>query len=316
MNNYLKLQDILGGDNSWQQGTSATDILNEMTLGININILSSYIMGAYRFEGLPKEIDQNLLWAILTQHSKGVMFLNEKTDKFMFLPFQRQDTKAHNFMYMPPFVKAYDFTKKQYNVRTVGKPNKDEYEGQIMYMSNTSRFNMDLHQVLYFYASKMTQIDRSIDIRRHYHRAPVAFSGSKELEKSFQKLFADISDFKAFYLMTDYMKESLNATNMDANYINDKLYSEKRQYQNEFLNLWGINNNMTEGKKERQIEDEVNANNEQLLINRSNVLNSLQQFCDGFNEKFGCNVTVSYEHDFIEKSMENDLFDMFGGDEE
>lgn len=284
---WNKIQGTLGKDASDNKLYNYEE-MTQQTMGMNISILSSYIMNAYRFNNLPEEIDQNLLWAVLTQQSSGVMFYNEKVNKFMFLPYTRKENvRSYNFMFKPTLVEARDFSGKTYLVRTDGEALDGEMEGVILHISNTSRFNMDLHHMLFYYATKMTDIDRSIDVRRNYHRAPAIFSGDEKLKGTFTKLFEGITDFKPFFMVTDLMMEQFNTMNMDFNYISDKLYGEKKQYQNEFLNLWGINNNVSSEKKERMIVDEVNANDEQLLINRDNVLNSLNAFSKEFNEKFG-----------------------------
>lgn len=308
---WNKLLGMLSGDSDNQIYDYKQ--MTQQTMGMNVSILSSYVMNAYRFNNLPKEIDQNLMWAMLTQYSTAVIFYNDVVDKFMFLPYVRKDEKRqNNFLFKPTLVEARDYAGKTYNVRCDGQALEGEFEGVVLHISNTSRFNVDLHYMLQYYASKMTSIDRSIDVRRNYHRAPAIFSGDEKMKSSFIKLFEDITEFKPFFVLSDMMQEGLNSMNMDYNYISDRLYAEKKQYQNEFLNLWGINNNETE-KKERLITDEVNANNEQLLINRDNVLHSLNSFALEFNEKFGGNIGAVFKRETITETNEvlhdEDLFD-------
>lgn len=322
MNVWNKLSNMLNPHSNNQMKNYQE--MNNSTMAMNVSILSSYVMNSYRFKNLPEEIDQNLLWAILTQRSTGVMFYNDTIDKFMFLPYTRKDYKGQsNFMFKPSLVEATDFAGKKYHVRTDGTPEENEYLGVILNISNTSRFNTDLHYTLAFYAQKMTEIDRSIDVRRNYHRAPAIFSGDEKLRSSFVRLFQDITEFKPFFVVSDTFADQFNTMNIDFNYISDKLYNEKRQYQNEFLNLWGINNNSAEDKKERMITDEVNANNEQLLINRDNVLNSLNAFSKEFNEKFGYmfeyEVKAYFKRATVEEEKPKGLDEIFtdeGGDDD
>lgn len=300
-NSWNKLQKVFSDNSPMSFSYSDYEEITNHTYAVNSAILASYVMNAYRFENLPDDLDQNLMWAMLTQHSKIAVFWHDDYEKFLAFPYTRHTDEKRNFMFKPTLVEALDYNKNRYKVRVSGTPdNEDEFLGSVLYISNTSRFNMDLHLMLDFYARKMTEIDRAIDVRRLYHRAPAMFSGDAKLKQTFQQLFHDIARFKPFFVTSDFMQESFQATNLDFNYINEKLYAEKKQYQNEFLNLWGINNNTAESKKERMIEDEVNANNEQLLINRDNVLNSLNDFCDDFNEKFGTDVVAQFKNAFVE----------------
>lgn len=318
----MKLTSILGGEKFGQSYTGLRDYKErtDLTMAVNTSILMSYIMNAYRFHNVPDELDQNLMWAILGQYSKAVMFYNDDVGEFMFLPYHEEPNNQNNYLFLPPLVKAYDFINNEYRVVTTGRKTIGEevYEGRIVHVSNTSRFNFDIHHMLMFYASKMTEIDRSIDVRRNYHRAPGIFTGNSSMKSSFVKLFQEITEFKPFFVTSENMMEGFNMTNMDFNYMSDSLYNEKVQYQNEFLNLWGINNNTNEDKKERLNVDEVNINNEQILINRDNVLNSLNSFCDEMNDLFGLEMYASFNNRVIKSDTEtviDELFD-WGEDDE
>ena len=71
-------------------------------------------------------------------------------------------------------------------------------------------------------------------------------------------------------------------------------------------------------KKERLNVDEVNINNEQILINRDNVLNSLNSFCDEMNDLFGLEMYASFNNRVVKSDAEtvvDELFD-WGEDDE
>ena len=65
-------------------------------------------------------------------------------------------------------------------------------------------------------------------------------------------------------------------------------------------------------KKERLVESEVGANDEQIEQARFNMLDARKEACKKINKMFGLNIDVKFRNDDIQKAYElNQMYDMF-----
>ena len=79
----------------------------------------------------------------------------------------------------------------------------------------------------------------------------------------------------------------------------------------------GINNSNQE-KRERLVEDEVSANNDQVNAFRNIALNARKQACEEINKMFGLNVDVEWNLDssYDKEEMEDENGELHDGIEE
>ena len=78
----------------------------------------------------------------------------------------------------------------------------------------------------------------------------------------------------------------------DAPIVFDKIQIQKHQLWNEVMTFLGVNN-ANQDKKERLVDDEVQANNEQVKICLDVMLKARQSACSEINRIFGTNIKVS-----------------------
>ena len=78
----------------------------------------------------------------------------------------------------------------------------------------------------------------------------------------------------------------------DAPIVFDKIQIQKHQLWNEVMTFLGVNN-ANQDKKERLVDDEVQANNEQVKICLDVMLKARQSACNEINRIFGTNIKVS-----------------------
>ena len=86
-------------------------------------------------------------------------------------------------------------------------------------------------------------------------------------------------------------QEAIKALRIDAPIVFDKLRIEKTNIWNEAMSFMGLNNANTD-KRERLVDDEVNANNEQIEASIEVMLASRQQACEEINKMFDLNISV------------------------
>ena len=129
-------------------------------------------------------------------------------------------------------------------------------------------------------------IERAINVNVKAQKTPVLITGTLEQQRALKALYAKYEGNEPVI----YGDKSLNqipiqALNTQAPNSYLELTMMKNRVWNEALTFLGVDNAFTD-KKERMITDEIESNNEQLMIQRSIMLNARQQACDMINKLF------------------------------
>lgn len=145
------------------------------------------------------------------------------------------------------------------------------------------------------YAKRLARIDRTIDINVVSARNPVVFKGSQNLRLSAVNMAGMINNGADFLQVTDELAESLEALNMGIDVDGfEKLHVLRARVYNECMGFLGIDNANQE-KKERLIEGEVEANEEQTDVSRAVALNAREEAADQINRMYPeLNLSVDY----------------------
>lgn len=125
----------------------------------------------------------------------------------------------------------------------------------------------------------------------------IGLASSKAQSESMKKMYDDISCGKpAVFVKGDNINsESFFFNNAKQNFIADDVQLLKRKIINEFLSDIGINNTNLD-KRERLTDDEVTANNEEVLFSVIHWLESLQGSFKKVNEMFNLNIEVKLKN--------------------
>ena len=96
---------------------------------------------------------------------------------------------------------------------------------------------------------------------------------------------------RGIYVTKDFDLDSVKVLKTDAPIVFDKLQQQKHAIWNECMTFLGVNNaNMD--KRERLVDDEVQANNEQVGISAEVMLKSREYACEQINKLFGTKISV------------------------
>ena len=98
--------------------------------------------------------------------------------------------------------------------------------------------------------------------------------------------------------------------NLDAPFVADKMDDELTKIWYRALTMLGVDNTNTE-KRERMIDAEATANNEDIMLMRRSRLATRRRFCAQVNERFGLNLSVKYG---VPHEREGSSVDMGGYD--
>lgn len=156
-----------------------------------------------------------------------------------------------------------------------------------------SRFR-NLKPIITLFAQKLANCDAAIDINLFNTRIPYIFQASDDkVAESFKAMYDEIAQGNPAVFVDETMGNLLpnaqgsNVTTFKGkeNFVADIVQNEKAQIMNEFLTCIGINTANTT-KRERQIVDEVNANNVEIQANIKLWKQNVEDCCKRVNKMF------------------------------
>lgn len=169
-----------------------------------------------------------------------------------------------------------------------------------------------LRPIITLYAQKLANCDAAIDINLFNSRLPYIFQAPNEqVAESFKAMYDEIAQGNPAVFVDESMGKLLQneqGSNITVfkgkeNFIADVVQNEKAQIMNEFLTAIGINTANTT-KRERQIVDEVNANNVEIQANIKLWKQNVEEGCERVNKMFpDANLKITfpyYKEDAIE----------------
>lgn len=142
------------------------------------------------------------------------------------------------------------------------------------------------------YAMKLTNIDRTIDVNIQAQKMPIIIKCSDKQKLTLKQVIIQRDDNEPVI----FGDKALDTTEMEvlntgAPIVFDKLELQKHMVWNECMTMLGVNN-ANQDKRERLVDDEVQANNEQVEINYEIMLKARELACEQINKMFGTNISV------------------------
>lgn len=141
------------------------------------------------------------------------------------------------------------------------------------------------------------------------HLSYVFFASDKTAAESYKKMYDQISRGEVAVVIDRKLQREDSGKSWDAfsqnlkeNFIAGDVYQVMRTIENHFDTEMGIPNANTE-KKERQIVDEVNANNAETQTRADLMLEQLQQSCKRVNAMFGLDLSVDWR--YVQKEVQS-----------
>ena len=141
------------------------------------------------------------------------------------------------------------------------------------------------------YATMLAMCDSSIAVNLMNTKAAFVFGASNKAQaETFKKMYDEITCGKPAVFMKDGLsEETLFSWPVKQNYIADDVQLLKRKIVNEFLTEIGINNTNLD-KRERLTNDEVNANDQEVIANIQHWIDNITLGIREVNEMFGLDV--------------------------
>ena len=141
---------------------------------------------------------------------------------------------------------------------------------------------------------RLADMTRTIDVNVNAMKTPVIIRCTEKQKNTLKQAFKQWND-NELMLMVDKTLDSsadiFEVLKTDAPIVFDKLQLQKHAIWNEIMTFLGINN-ANQDKKERLVDDEVQANNEQVEYSANVMLQSRKQACEEINKLFGTKINV------------------------
>lgn len=147
-------------------------------------------------------------------------------------------------------------------------------------------------ETIQLYAYRLTHIDRTIDVNIHGQKTPFIVTCSERQRMSYKNAMKQRADNEPLILAdNNFDAQNINTLPTVAPIVFDKLEIQKHNVWNECMTFLGLRN-ANQDKRERQIVDEVQANNDQVEACFNAMLKARQDAAERINKLFGTHIKV------------------------
>ena len=245
--------------------------------------LSLLAQSVFKWNGLPNGIDEKHLERYLFNDGRAMFF---KDPNLGWMITKVSDAGKLNFYDEPTKIApiATDATGISVKRYTPG-------EDTVLIYNND--YGYATVRTILGYAARLTEMQRTIDINVNAQKTPVILYCSDKTKKSAMAVYNQWKGYSPLIVGDKALNQEveMKAINISAPVVFDKLAIEKNKIWNECMTFLGINNaNMD--KRERLVDDEVQANNEQIGLSAHVMLKARQRAAEQMSAMCGEKITV------------------------
>ena len=305
MSKKYKVNDIccgVKGDYQFWESANANSIAQQYYL----SRLSELAMSMFKWKELPDSIDPRFLEYTLFYEGAAIFFKdkdlternlskNEQEEGGTYLTLQVVLGGDLNVYRVPN-------NRKAYAVNTYNK--QLTVDDSVIIWNNMLR--LPEYGRMMFYAEKLAQIDRAIDVNVKGQRFPVAILCDESQRLTMKQVYKQYDGNEPFIFGDKSLDLSgIQVINTGSPYVADKLQQLKNNIWAEAMMCLGIPNSPSE-KKERLVANEAKVSQGGTLASRSSRLEMRKRACDEINKMFGLAIDVEYNQDLDMSTEDGD----------
>ncbi len=291
-----KMRDIrcgVKGDYQFWDSANANAIAEQYYL----SRLSELAMSMFKWKNMPDSIDTRFLEYTLFYEGAAVFFKdNDLTNRNMNkLDRGKDGTYLALQVVLGGDLNVYRIpnNRKAYAVNTYNR--QLDADNSIIIWNNLLR--LPEYGRMMFYATKLYQIDRAIDVNVKGQRFPIAILCDETQRLTMKNVYKQYDGNEPFIFGDKNLDLSgIQVINTGSPYVADKLQQLKNNIWSEAMMCLGIPNSPSE-KKERLVANEAKVSQGGTLASRSSRLEMRKMACDEINRMFGLNIDVEYNQD-------------------
>lgn len=252
--------------------------------------LRNLAMSCFKWENVPAGIDVRAMEYILLMFGQGAMF----TDEGGLLFAQAAPNNMLNMYYNPNAIRLVAPNGQTWERHCTAWVLRPENGGEPVMMQRDAVMCYDnmlrapLDKYIRNYAQRLATIDRITDVNVGAQRTPWVMAGPEESRGTRRRLISKLLENDQYISLNDQDVNALQGLQVlptVAPYVADKLQETKKAILNEAVTLVGVDNTNQE-KRERMIDAEATANNEQIMVLRRSRLQTRREFCKWCNIVF------------------------------
>ena len=281
------------GDYQFWESANANSIAEQYYL----SRLSELAMSMFKWKNVPDSIDTRFLEYTLFYEGAAVFF----KDKDLTERNIRKDEQGDDGTYLAlQVVLGGDLnvyrvpnSRRAYAVNTYQKT-LDPNESVIIW---NNMLRLPEYGRMMFYANKLYQIDRAIDVNVKGQRFPIAILCDESQRLTMKNVYMQYDGNEPFIFGDKNLDLSnIQVVNTGSPYVADKLQQLKNNIWSEAMMCLGIPNSPSE-KKERLVANEAKVSQGGTLASRSSRLEMRKMACREINDMFGLDIDVEYNQD-------------------
>lgn len=259
---------------------SEARILNNYTFTMYYHRLKLLVLSIHEYENLPNNMKEEWIEKIL-YHEGRAMFFEAKDSIGLMVSKVTHYGLNH---YEEP-ISLRPVANNYYDV-------KDYKVGEECVLIKNNDLSLPSDYEVRLFAYRLANLTRTQDINVDAQKTPVLIRCTDKQKLTLKNVYKQYKGNEPVIFGDKYYDlDGFEVLKTDAPIVFDKLQLQKHQVMNEFLTLFGINNaNMD--KKERVVDDEVQANNEEVNSFSQMLLKTRKQAVKEINELFGTNISV------------------------
>ena len=290
------------GDYQFWESANANEIAEQYYL----SRLSELAMSMFKWKNLPDSIDPRFLEYTLFYEGSAIFFKDKDlTDRNL----RKSEQEADGTYLALQVVLGGDLdvyrvpnNRKAYAVNTYNK--KLTAEESVIIWNNMLR--LPEYGRMMFYANKLYQIDRAIDVNVKGQRFPIAILCDENQRLTLKNVYMQYDGNEPFIFGDKNLDLStIQVINTGSPYVADKLQQLKNNIWAEAMMCLGIPNSPSE-KKERLVANEAKVSQGGTLASRSSRLEMRKRACDEINKMFGLDIDVEYNQDLDMSTEDGD----------
>lgn len=252
----------------------------------------------FKWEGLPNGIDEKHIERFLF-HEGRCMFFRDDMKGWMVAKCADQgwlnyyDEPTH----LTPVAANYDLqAARPYEV---GK--------DCTFIFNND-YAIPTHRTIMLYAARLADIQRTMDVNINAMKTPVIIKTNDKQRLSIENMYRQVDDYRLKVVVDKSLEtDEIKVLNVAAPIVFDKLALEKSRTWNEVMTFLGVNNaNMD--KRERLVDDEVQANNEQIMLSAQLMLKARERAAEAMSKLCGCEIKVSLRN--LRKPVDGEVLEV------
>lgn len=258
--------------------------LNDRTYTHYFYYLMLIARSVFKWNNLPNNIDEKWIERFLFTEG-NCLFFKDKTKGFMVA----KCAPCEN-------LNEYDepIGLRPYGTNYMGKDMKNNKDCVLI---RNNDIMLPTAPAIQLFAYRLADTTRTIDTNVTQQKTPVIVVCSDKQKLSMKKVIQQ-RDANEIVIYGDKSLDvdSIKVLKTDAPVVFPQLQLQKHAIWNECMTFLGINN-ANQDKRERLVDDEVQANNEQVDASVNLMLKARQQACEQINELFNLNISVEIRTD-------------------